>query len=130
MRSLHQLGRCYLLPRVDYMDYTSAGIVVPKKSEYDGACRLCAREGLRDGEDLSATVLASLPSPKRTHQWPLPRSATTVTASGARGRPRRPVAGPIPSATERGARFCPGQNVAYKTPRVFGDSASRPFPPC
>ena len=38
------------------------------------------------------------------------------------------MAGPIPSATERGARFCPRQNVACKTPRVFGDSASRPFP--
>ena len=28
VRTLHQLGRCYLLPGVDYMDYTSAGIVV------------------------------------------------------------------------------------------------------
>ena len=31
VRTLHQLGRCYLLPGVDYMDYTSAGLVVPKK---------------------------------------------------------------------------------------------------
>ena len=31
VRTLHQLGRCYLLPGVDYIDHTSAGLVVPKK---------------------------------------------------------------------------------------------------
>ena len=36
VRTLHQLGRCYLLPGVDYTDCIFAGIVVPKKSEYDG----------------------------------------------------------------------------------------------
>ena len=61
VRIVHQLGRCYILPSVDYMDYTSAGIVVPKNSEFDGVCRLCAREGLQDGEDSSATVSSSSP---------------------------------------------------------------------
>ena len=56
VRTLHPLGRCYLLPGVDYMDYTFAGNATPKRSEYDGVGRLCARDGVRNGEDSSATV--------------------------------------------------------------------------
>ena len=59
VRTLHQLGRCYLLPGVDYMDCTFASNAMPKRAGYDGVCRLCAREGLRDGEDSSATVSSS-----------------------------------------------------------------------
>ena len=51
VRSLHQLGKCYLLPGVDFMNYTFAGNTV---------CRLCARVGVQDGGDSSATV-SSLP---------------------------------------------------------------------
>ena len=38
VRSLHQLGKCYLLPDVDYMDYTFAGNATPMRAEYDGVC--------------------------------------------------------------------------------------------
>ena len=51
LRSLHQLGKCYLLPGVDVMNYTFAGNALPKKAEYDNVCRLCARVGVQDGED-------------------------------------------------------------------------------
>ena len=51
VRSPHQFGRCYLLPGADYMDHTIACIAMPKRSEYDGVCRLCPRDGVRDGED-------------------------------------------------------------------------------
>ena len=51
VRSLHQLGKCYLLPGVDFMNYT-----FPKKAEYDTVCRLGARVGVQDDEDSSATV--------------------------------------------------------------------------
>ena len=47
-RTLHQLGRCYLLPGVGYLDYSFACKVMPRSSGYDGVCRLCAREGVRN----------------------------------------------------------------------------------
>ena len=59
VRSLHQLGKCYLLPRVDFMNYTFAGNTFPKKAEYDTVCRLCARVGVQDDGDSSATVSSS-----------------------------------------------------------------------
>ena len=33
-------------PDVDYMDYTFAGNAMPKRAEYDGVRRLCARNGV------------------------------------------------------------------------------------
>ena len=59
VRSLHQLGKCYLFPGVDCMDYTLAGNATPKRAECDGVCRLCACDGVRDGEDSSATASSS-----------------------------------------------------------------------
>ena len=52
VRSLHQLGRCCHLPGVDDMNFSFTGIAIPEKSE-------CARDGVRDGEDSSATVSSS-----------------------------------------------------------------------
>ena len=59
MRSLHQLGKCYLLPGVDFVNYTFAGNAMPRKAEYDNVGRLCARVGVQDNEDSSATVSSS-----------------------------------------------------------------------
>ena len=59
VRTLHQLGRCYLSPGVDYLDYSFAGKVMPRSPGSDGVCRLCARDGVRDGGDSSATVSSS-----------------------------------------------------------------------
>ena len=53
--------RC-LLSAVDYMDFTFAGNAMPKKAEYVDVFRLCARVGVRDGEDSSATVSSSFSS--------------------------------------------------------------------
>ena len=35
LRSLHQLGKCRLLPGVVVMNYTFAGNALPKTAEYD-----------------------------------------------------------------------------------------------
>ena len=59
VRSLHQLGKCYLLPGVDFMNYTFAGNTFPNKAEYDTDRRLCARVGVQDDGDSSATVSSS-----------------------------------------------------------------------
>ena len=59
VKTLHQLGRCYLLPGVDYLDFSFLGKAMPRNSEYDCVCRLCAREGVRDGGNSSATVSSS-----------------------------------------------------------------------
>ena len=59
VRYLHQLGKCYLLPGVDFINYTFAGNTFPKKAEYDTVCRLCARVGVQDDGDSSATVSSS-----------------------------------------------------------------------
>ena len=59
VKTLHQLGRCHRLPGVDYLDYSSMGKAMPRNSEYDCVCRLCAREGVRDGGNSSATVSSS-----------------------------------------------------------------------
>ena len=48
-----------LLPGVDFMNYTFAGNTFTKKAEYDTVCRLCARVGVQDDGDSSATVSSS-----------------------------------------------------------------------
>ena len=56
LRSLHLLGKCYLLPGEVVMNYTFAGNALPKKADVWG---LCARVGVQDGEDSSARVSSS-----------------------------------------------------------------------
>ena len=41
------------------MDHTFAGNAMPKRAEYDGVRRLCARDGVREEEDSSSTVSCS-----------------------------------------------------------------------
>ena len=59
VRILHQQGRCYPSQGVDYLDYIFTSTVIPRSSGYDGVCRLCARDGVRDGGDSLATVSSS-----------------------------------------------------------------------
>ena len=54
-----QLGKLCLVPGVDFMNYTFAGNALPRKAEHDNVCRLCARVGVKDNEDSSATVSSS-----------------------------------------------------------------------
>ena len=112
--------RCYLLLGVDYiyMDYTFAGNAAPKRSEYDEVCRFCARDGVRDGEDSSATVSSSSSSAgfwlnppsllRVSHLWPQPRCGQDRVRRTASGSPCR-------SASDRGR----------STPRVSSPATAR-----
>ena len=59
IKTLHQLGKCYLLPGVDYLDYSYHGFALPQTSADDCICRLCSREGVKDGGDSSCTGSSS-----------------------------------------------------------------------
>ena len=103
VRSLHQLGRCYLLRGVDYMDFPFTGIAMPKKFEYDGVCRLCARDGVRDGEDSSATVSSSSSSRFQLNLSSLPITTCGRSRAARPPRPRLEARGcPSPFAMDRG----------------------------
>ena len=40
---VHCLGRCYMLPGVDYLSFSYAGVQFPASDEYDSVCKWCAR---------------------------------------------------------------------------------------
>ena len=79
------------------MDFTFAGNAMPKRAEYDGVCRLCARDGVRE-EDSSATVSSSSSSEGSAwtqvcrsqevfHLWPSPSYAGPRLVAGVGPRP-------------------------------------------
>ena len=43
IRVLHYLGRCYMLPGVDYLSFTFGGTTFPDSSAYDTVCKWCAK---------------------------------------------------------------------------------------
>ena len=43
IRVVHCLGRCYMLPGVDYLSFSYAGVHFPASDEYDTVCKWCAR---------------------------------------------------------------------------------------
>ena len=43
IRVVHCLGRCYMLPGVDYLSFSYAGVQFPASDEYDTVCKWCAR---------------------------------------------------------------------------------------
>ena len=43
IRTLDQLGLCYMLPGVDFLRYTYAGSALPKTSDFDNVCKWCAK---------------------------------------------------------------------------------------
>ena len=43
IRVVHCLGRCYMLPGVDYLSFSYAGMQFPASDEYDSVCKWCAR---------------------------------------------------------------------------------------
>ena len=65
IRTLHQLGLCYMLPGVDYMRYTYAGSALPSTSDFDSVCKWCAKSpGFNDTEhNSSATDTSSSSEP-------------------------------------------------------------------
>ena len=44
IRVVHRLGRCYMLPGVDYLSFSYAGLQFPASDEFDTVCKWCARE--------------------------------------------------------------------------------------
>ena len=59
VRTLHQLGACYLLPDVDYARYSYSGTVMPLKSEFDVVCTLCSRKGVNKTNESSESQVSS-----------------------------------------------------------------------
>ena len=43
IRVVHCLGRCYMLPGVDYLSFSYAGLHFPASDEYDVVCKWCAK---------------------------------------------------------------------------------------
>ena len=43
IRVVHCLGRCYMLPGVDYLSFSYAGVQFLASDEYDCVCKWCAR---------------------------------------------------------------------------------------
>ena len=43
IRVVHCLGRCYMLPGVDYLSFSYAGLQFPASDDYDTVCKWCAR---------------------------------------------------------------------------------------
>ena len=65
IRTLHQLGLCYMLPGVDYMKYTYVGSALPSASDFDNVCKWCAKSPGFDGTEhvSSATDTSSSSEP-------------------------------------------------------------------
>ena len=59
-RVLHFLGRCYMLPGVDYLSFTFGGTTFPDSSAYDNVCKWCAKSAeLQDIPGSSETNTSS-----------------------------------------------------------------------
>ena len=59
IKTLHQLGKCCLLPGFDRLDDSYHGVALPRTSTNNCICRLCALEGVKDGGDSSCTESSS-----------------------------------------------------------------------
>ena len=44
-RVLHRLGACFMVPSIDYPRYVHLGALMPRQSDFDSICKLCARKG-------------------------------------------------------------------------------------
>ena len=59
-RVLHYLGRCYMLPGVDYLSFTFGGTTFPDSCAYDTVCKWCAKSAqLKDVPGSSGTNASS-----------------------------------------------------------------------
>ena len=45
IRTLHLLGKCYMLPSLDYSTYSFLGPHLPSRNLYDQTCKWCAKSG-------------------------------------------------------------------------------------
>ena len=68
IRVVHCLGRCYMLPGVDYLSFTYAGEQFPASDAYDSVCKWCAR----------ASQSKADPGPQVRTLRPLPTSEFTL----------------------------------------------------
>ena len=60
IRVLHYLGRCYMLPGVDYLSFTFGGTTSPDSSAYDTVCKWRAKSAeLKDVPGSSGTNTSS-----------------------------------------------------------------------
>ena len=60
IRVLHDLGRCYMLPGVDYLSFTFGGTTFPDSCVYDTVCKWCAKSAeLKDVPGSSGTNTSS-----------------------------------------------------------------------
>ena len=50
IRVVHCLGRCYMLPGVDYLSFSYAGEQFPASDAYDSVCKWCARASQSKGD--------------------------------------------------------------------------------
>ena len=44
-RVLHRLGACFMVPGIGYPRYVHLGALMPRQSDFDSICKLCARNG-------------------------------------------------------------------------------------
>ena len=44
-RVLHKSGACFMVPGNDYPRYVHLGALMPRQSDFDSICKLCARKG-------------------------------------------------------------------------------------
>ena len=44
-RVLHRLGACFMVPGIDYPRFVHLGALMPRQSDFDSICKLCARKG-------------------------------------------------------------------------------------
>ena len=59
IRTLHQLGSCFMVPGVDYLDYIFLGRSFPHSGTFDNVCKQCAKKGVHVSTDSSATETSS-----------------------------------------------------------------------
>ena len=60
-RVLHRLGACFMVPGIDYPRYVHLGALMPRQSDFDSICKLCARKGTEVAQgDSDVTQTSSL----------------------------------------------------------------------
>ena len=59
IRTLHCLGKCFMVPGVDYQRFSFSGRLAPAASDYDTVCKLCAKSDSKKSKDSSESQTSS-----------------------------------------------------------------------